>query len=517
MSKPFEKKDEDNDANHDVQAPDGGWGWIVVVGAVIIHLLIGGAVNTFGVLYVELLELFHENASKTAWVGSVANAMALIFSPLSSALSTRFSCRSMTVVGGVFTSIGWLTTGFMPKIEYMFLTYGLVAGIGKSLANISSIIIVGRWFDKRRSLVNGLATAGSGVGTFIFAPLLEFLLRKYGFQGTMLVMSGVMLNMCVCGSLFLSVPKSAKHKVSSLEGISNKVFTNDESTDFAVAAVQERIQNKSVNEISNTIISEKLINDNNDKKCRQSIIEKNKTVKDYFDYTLLTNNRFLCLCISFMLATLGHSPASIMLPALAMQFSIRSKDAAILLSISGIADIIGRIMLGILCDIKFFKKNRQNLYVIAIFTSGVSSICCVFASQYWHFVLYSCILGLFAGGSYNVLPPVILVDLLGIENLASSCGIALLFQGLGFLVGPPMAGFLTDKFGAYQSGFYFAGVSMVTSSIVVILPAIFERLNRSKYEIDIADRKVNDFDLAEHIKNETKISSEITMIRLHER
>lgn len=32
MSKPFEKKDEDNDANHDVQAPDGGWGWIVVVG-----------------------------------------------------------------------------------------------------------------------------------------------------------------------------------------------------------------------------------------------------------------------------------------------------------------------------------------------------------------------------------------------------------------------------------------------------------------------------------------------------
>lgn len=58
---------------------------------------------------------------------------------------------------------------------------------------------------------------------------------------------------------------------------------------------------------------------------------------------------------------------------------------------------------------------------------------------------------------------------------------------------------------------------MVTSSIVVILPTIFERLNRSKYEIDIADRKFNDFDLAEHIKNETKISSEITMIRLHAR
>ncbi|CAC5360893.1 Phenylalanine ammonia-lyase 3,Phenylalanine ammonia-lyase class 1,Phenylalanine ammonia-lyase 2,Phenylalanine ammonia-lyase G2B,Phenylalanine ammonia-lyase,Phenylalanine ammonia-lyase G4,Phenylalanine/tyrosine ammonia-lyase,Phenylalanine ammonia-lyase class 2,Phenylalanine ammonia-lyase 4,Phenylalanine ammonia-lyase 1,Phenylalanine aminomutase (L-beta-phenylalanine forming),Phenylalanine ammonia-lyase class 3,Phenylalanine ammonia-lyase G1 [Mytilus coruscus] len=471
MSKPCKKKDEDNDSNHDVQAPDGGWGWIVVVG------------------------------------------------PISSVLSTRFSCRSMTIVGGVFTSIGWLTTGFMPKIEYMFITYGLVAGIGKSLANSPTVIILGRWFDKRRSLVNGLSTAGSGVGTFIFAPLLELLFRKYGFQGSMLVMSGVMLNMCVCGSLFRSVPKSAKHKVSSLNGISNKVFTIDESTDFAMA-VEERMQNKTVNGISNTIITEILINDSNDKKCQQSIFYRNnkkKSVKDYLDYTLLTNNRFLCFCISFMLATLGHSPAFIMLPALAMQFNISSKDATFILSISGIADIIGRIMLGVLCDIKFFKKNRQNLYVFAIFTSGVASICCVFASEYWHFVLYSCILGLFAGGSYNVLPPVILVDLLGVENLASSCGIALLFQGLGFLVGPPMAVFLTDKFGDYQSGFYFAGVSMVISSIVVSLSIICERLNRSKYEIDKADRKVNDLDLADQIMNETNRSSEITMNKLYAR
>ncbi|VDI12778.1 Hypothetical predicted protein [Mytilus galloprovincialis] len=188
MAKPCEKKDEDNDIKEDAQAPDGGWGWIVLVG------------------------------------------------PIASAMSTRFSCRSMALVGGVITSIGWITTGFMPKIEYMFITYGIVAGIGKSMANIPSIIMVGRWFDKRRSLANGLATAGAGVGTFIFAPLLEFLLRKYGFQGTMLVMSSVMLNICVCGSLFRPVLQNTKLKGSSLTGIPNKVFIIDESTDFSMAA-----------------------------------------------------------------------------------------------------------------------------------------------------------------------------------------------------------------------------------------------------------------------------------------
>ena len=302
------------------------------------------------------------------------------------------------------------------------------------MANIPSIIMVGRWFDKRRSLANGLATAGAGVGTFIFAPLLEFLLRKYGFRGTMLVMSSVMLNICVCGSLFRPVLQNTKLKGSSLTGIPNKVFIIDESTDFSMAA--DSIPQKRVNGIFNKIITKNSINDT---KCRQSNNNENKTLKSYLDYTLLTNRRFICFCISVMLATLGHSPASIMLPALAMQFNIKSKEAAFLLSITGIADIVGRVTFGVLCDVKLFKKNRQTLYVFAIFISGVANMFCGLASEYWHFVIYSCIFGLFAG-SYNVLTPVILVDLLGVENLASSCGLALLFQGLGFLVGPPTAG-----------------------------------------------------------------------------
>lgn len=48
--------------------------------------------------------------------------------PLSSALSTRFSCRKMVVFGGILTAAGWVITGFMPRLEYMFITYGLLAG-----------------------------------------------------------------------------------------------------------------------------------------------------------------------------------------------------------------------------------------------------------------------------------------------------------------------------------------------------------------------------------------------------
>ena len=56
------------------------------------------------------------------------NNLSIIAGPMSSALSSRFSCRTMVLVGGVITSLGWFTTGFMPRLEYMFITYGLMAG-----------------------------------------------------------------------------------------------------------------------------------------------------------------------------------------------------------------------------------------------------------------------------------------------------------------------------------------------------------------------------------------------------
>jgi len=46
--------------------------------AMVLNLLIGGAVNTFGVLYVQLLKDFRRSSGLTAWVGSLANAMGLL-------------------------------------------------------------------------------------------------------------------------------------------------------------------------------------------------------------------------------------------------------------------------------------------------------------------------------------------------------------------------------------------------------------------------------------------------------
>ena len=43
---------------------------------------------------------------------------------------------------------------------------------------------------------------GSGFGTIVFAPLVAFLSVEYGWRGTLMVMSGIVLNCAIFGGLF---------------------------------------------------------------------------------------------------------------------------------------------------------------------------------------------------------------------------------------------------------------------------------------------------------------------------
>ena len=67
---------------------------------------------------------------------------------------------------------------------------------------IPAILIVGFYFEKKRALANGIANSGSGLGAFIYAPLCHVLLMYYGWRGSLLILSALVLNCIVCSALF---------------------------------------------------------------------------------------------------------------------------------------------------------------------------------------------------------------------------------------------------------------------------------------------------------------------------
>ena len=71
---------------------------------------------------------------------------------------------------------------------------------------LCAYVMIGHYFDKKRALATGIATCGSGVGTFVFAPLTVFLLKQFGWKGTMLILGGITLNGVVCAAAYRPIP-----------------------------------------------------------------------------------------------------------------------------------------------------------------------------------------------------------------------------------------------------------------------------------------------------------------------
>ena len=200
-------------------APDGGWGWVIVIASFLVNMIADGITFSFGVLFIELQKEFAESKAVTAAVVSLFHSVPLLVGPIASALTDRYGCRKMTILGSLLATVGFLLSSFCYRLELLYLTFGLMSGFGLSLCYVAAIVIVAYYFDRRRSFATGISVCGSGVGTFVFAPIIHYLIEEYGgWRGATVVLAGFLLNMCVCGALFrdLEYPrKIRRHRKSS--------------------------------------------------------------------------------------------------------------------------------------------------------------------------------------------------------------------------------------------------------------------------------------------------------------
>ncbi|XP_063534320.1 monocarboxylate transporter 4-like [Cydia strobilella] len=192
-------KDVESGSAKKAKIPDGGWGWVVVASSFIISMIADGISFSFGLLYIEFLEEFGASKSTTAWIGSLFIAVPLLSGPVMSALVDRYGCRSMTILGGIISTLGFVLASVSTTIETMMLTFGVIAGLGLGLVYVTAVVSIAYWFEKKRNLAVGLGACGTGVGTFLYAPMTQYFIEEFGWRGTILLLSGTLLNLCVCG------------------------------------------------------------------------------------------------------------------------------------------------------------------------------------------------------------------------------------------------------------------------------------------------------------------------------
>ena len=121
-----------------------------------------------------------------------------ITSPLTIFLSQRHGIRTTQFIGGVFLTVGVIATSLVQSINYMFLTYGVMVGIGAGLIAAPSLAIIPELFDKYVSIATGIAIAGTTFGLMFFSSVLPTLLQGLGWQKTLWILGsiGPLISLC---------------------------------------------------------------------------------------------------------------------------------------------------------------------------------------------------------------------------------------------------------------------------------------------------------------------------------
>ncbi|XP_016078563.1 PREDICTED: monocarboxylate transporter 3 [Miniopterus natalensis] len=143
--------------------PDGGWGWAVLGACFVVTGFAYGFPKAVSVFFRALMRDFGAGYSDTAWVSSIMLAMLYGTGPVSSILVARFGCRPVMLVGGLLASAGMVLASFATRLLELYLTAGVLTGLGLALNFQPSLVMLGLYFDRRRPLANGLAAAGSPV------------------------------------------------------------------------------------------------------------------------------------------------------------------------------------------------------------------------------------------------------------------------------------------------------------------------------------------------------------------
>lgn len=241
------QSDEDDDDEYEMVPPDGGWGWLVLAGSMLVNILVPGTIKSFGVLFVEFLEAFQATPSAAAWIPALCYFLYSSLGPLSSILSVKYSYRTVTIIGGTFAAAGMIITYWATSVNFLYISYGVLVGTGAGLSFPPTVYIVTSYFVRLRGLANGLCISGSALGSIILPPVLRYLLVNYGYRGACLIMGGITLNVWVAAIFYQPVEKHMKRvkKVKPVEKLvgDDTIMEESETADdpeMGQAGVQDR-------------------------------------------------------------------------------------------------------------------------------------------------------------------------------------------------------------------------------------------------------------------------------------
>ncbi|XP_077989829.1 monocarboxylate transporter 12-like [Glandiceps talaboti] len=382
--------------------PDGGWGWFIVLGTFLSTVITSGTVSSFGIFYVAFLNAFNKSKSETAWIGSISAFVFTMSSPLSIALARKVGHRKVVMTGGIVAATGHLLSSFATSIYHLYITYGIITGLGLGLGHIASMEIVGKYFKRRLPIAMGIALTGGGLGQFVLSTTSQAVIDFYGWRGTLLIFSAFTLHMCVAGSLFRPLPVKPNSRQIQNELNSNVLSTVAKGT-YAL--------------IEGNNVRNKMINTETKEDSQQQYLdsENNTGVDDTEEHPRTSEYQLRCCNCAKSIVTSLYDVTLFTEPVRrGVDYGMTPTQASFLTAVMGIGQIVGRPVIGFITNLPKMKPTFiwstcfamcAVLCITSIYLrSFIGSLRDHFGTYYQAFWIAGCSIGVSAGLVLSLLP-----------------------------------------------------------------------------------------------------------------
>lgn len=434
-----------------VTAPDGGWGWVVLAATIVVLALTLAFPSCVGIFYTDLQNEFLATNSETSWVPSIMTSVLHAGGPFCSVLVERFGCRATVMLGGVLSGLGMTASSFTQSITQLYVTAGVITGLGFCFSFQPAVTILGHYFVRRRAFANAMSSTGTALGLCTLPFLGNYLHTELGWRGSFLVLGAVLLNCCVCGAVMRPLGAPGRRG----QPLMNHGPPPPEVEDARKETGRLR-------------------------KIRSMVVA---SLSKHMAFDQLCHNRRYCVyAIGITWMMLGFVVPLIYLVPYATANGMEQSQAALLLSIMGMVNIVVRPPFGIIFGMSWFKGRHIYVFAAALLVNGLSnSICCIGPTFPW-LLTYVTIYGL-SMSVVGSLMFTVLMDVVEMSRFPSALGLLAIMESVTLLIGPPLAGILIDRTGQYFYVFFVC--SAIVASSAVFLMASFcwlDRLDRKLAE-----------------------------------
>src|SRR5437870_8842465 len=180
--------------------------WVIAIAGVFFQIALG-AVYAWSGFRVPLSKQFGWSISEVTLTFTIS-IFVLGFAAFFGGLwLNRKGPRVVALTGGVLYGVGVFLASFSAnKLWWLYLSYGLIGGLGLGFGYIVPVAVLVKWFPDRRGLITGIAVGGFGAGALITAPVATRLIQSVGTLSTFAYLGVAYLGVTVAASLFMQNP-----------------------------------------------------------------------------------------------------------------------------------------------------------------------------------------------------------------------------------------------------------------------------------------------------------------------